>query len=174
MTYWRMQLHPSKQTSGSAVEYTVTSLAAHVIGLDFATDVGDLSRVLARDLRKGDRPLRAFAATGGMTAGDHVLVFTHNFPFALCRVAGEYKYVRDPRHVWFRHSREVDEVWFYGDWIKEPRRWKKIEMYKAFERLDKPETASYQLIDEWLSARPRQRKRQLKRNAKPGAAGAKP
>ena len=40
MNYWRMQLHPNE--AESAAYYASESLVAGFIGLDFATDVGDL------------------------------------------------------------------------------------------------------------------------------------
>ena len=42
MTCWRLQLHPSE--SSVVVKHTVVSLAAHFIGLDFSSDVGDLTQ----------------------------------------------------------------------------------------------------------------------------------
>ncbi len=43
MAYWRMQLHPAEPSE--SVKGCVESLAAGYIGLDFATDVGDLMRL---------------------------------------------------------------------------------------------------------------------------------
>ena len=43
MAYWRMQLHPDN--ASEAARHSVESLAAGYIGLDFATDVGDLKRM---------------------------------------------------------------------------------------------------------------------------------
>ena len=40
MNWWRMQLHPNEPES--ATFYASQSLAAGFIGLDFATEVGDL------------------------------------------------------------------------------------------------------------------------------------
>ena len=40
MSYWRMQLHPSKPKI--AVQHTITSLTASFLGLDFEKDVGNL------------------------------------------------------------------------------------------------------------------------------------
>ena len=109
MTYWRMQLHPSE--SGEAVRHTVESLAAGYIGLDFATDVGDLLTVDRGTLPDGQRDYWAFAHEMGI--GDWALVFTHHFPFAIARVASQYNYIRRASPeigVWFRHFRKVDEV----------------------------------------------------------------
>ncbi len=40
MKYWRMQLHPND--AKNAAHYANQSLSAGFIGLDFATEVGDL------------------------------------------------------------------------------------------------------------------------------------
>jgi hypothetical protein len=118
-----------------------------MIGLDFASDVGDLSRLRAADLPEKDRYCLAFATK--MAKGDHVLIFVHHVAFALCRVTGEYEYVRTPGAVWFRHSRRVEDVWLYSDCFQgvKPRT---ITMRGALSPLYEPSKASYKLIEEWL------------------------
>ena len=134
MAYWRMQLHPMEPPR--ALHHTVTSLAANLIGLDFGDypgptrpedDVGDLLRAEPASLPENLRHYRAFATV--MKEGDHVLVMVHNLPFALCRVAGAYTYVREvPRElkVWFRHFRCVDDVRYYGDFVTNAHAWPRI------------------------------------------------
>ncbi len=86
-TYWRMQLHPNR--SDQAARYTVQSLAAGYIGLDFKPDVGDLMELDKSDLPEGQRAYWAFAHE--MLANDLVLIVAHNYPFALATVAGRYE-----------------------------------------------------------------------------------
>lgn len=160
MAYWRMQLHPSQP--GEAIQHAVTSLAARFIGLDFGSDpgptpasgdVGDLSRVSAASLPEGQRDYLAFATQ--MREGDRVLIIVHHFPFALCRVAGGYNYVREvcpELGIWFRHFRRVDDVRFYGDLVTNVRSWDQIRMTDAISPLHDPGSASYKLIERWLSA----------------------
>jgi hypothetical protein len=150
MTYWRMQLHPGKRASRNAVQYTVESLAAHVIGFELTVDVGDLSGLTTAALNKSDRHCLPFATE--MKTGDNVLIFAHNFPFALCRVSGDYEYVRERKPgLWFRHSRQVDDVWYYGDYIKDPHAWEEITMRPAFQRVLPPKQPSFLLIERWLA-----------------------
>src|SRR5258708_20719579 len=109
MPYWRMQLHPSE--SGGAVRHTVESLSAGYIGLDFETDIPDLLTVLRGALPENQRHYWAFAHE--MEIGDYVLLFTHHFPFALARVAGQYNYIRAVAPeigVWFSHFRKLSDV----------------------------------------------------------------
>ncbi len=162
MGYWRMQLHPG--VPSEAIRYTVMSLAAGVIGLDFgsapgptpaADDVGDLFQARTAALPRKQRHYRAFATE--MAEGDHVLVFVHNFPFALCRVAGPYTY--DPQISpesgrWFRHFRHVEDVRFYADRDKDPREWERITMNATIAPLRTPSSKSYRLIKQWLGVPP--------------------
>ena len=155
MAYWRMQLHPSEP--GEAIRHAVTSLAAHFIGLDFASDVGDLSRVSPASLPEGQRDYLAFATQ--MTEGDRVLIIVHHFPFALCRVAGGYNYVREvcpELGIWFRHFRRVDDVRFYGDFVTNAQPWEHIRMTDAISPLHDQAGVSYKLIQRWMGAAQRQ------------------
>ena len=151
MTYWRMQLHPSE--SGEAVRHTVESLAAGYIGLDFATDVGDLLTVDRGSLPDGQREYWAFAHE--MDIGDWALVFTHHYPFALARVASQYNYIRRASPeicVWFRHFREVDEVLYYADFVTNANTWERIPMTATITPLRESTSQSHQLIQRWLAA----------------------
>jgi hypothetical protein len=96
-----MQLHPDQP--GGAIGHTVRSLSAGYIGLDFATDVSDLLRVNQNELPENQRNYWGFAHE--MAIGDRVLLFAHQFPFALVRVKGPYNYIRSTAPeigVWFR------------------------------------------------------------------------
>jgi len=94
MTYWRMQLHPA--APGEALWYTVQSLAAGYIGLDFDTnepDVGDLLSPQARQDSLPEKQRDYWAFAHEMAEEDRVLIIVHHFPFALVRVAGPYNYI---------------------------------------------------------------------------------
>lgn len=149
MAYWRMQLHPND--SETAIEYTVKSLTAGYIGLDFETDVSDLLTVEQSDLPQNQRVYWAFAHE--MQEGDWVLIFAHNFPFALVRVKGSYNCIRSIAPeigVWFRHFREVDEIRYYGDLVTNAHDWEAIPMPATINALRDRGAASYQLIEKWL------------------------
>jgi len=148
MTYWRMQLHPTEPAV--AVVHTVKSLVAGYIGLDFDTDVGDLTRTTQDALPQRQKDYWAFASE--MEIGDRVLIIVHHFPFALVTVAGEYNYIR--KHapeigVWFRHFRLVDDVRYYADRVTNARNWESITMTDTISPLRDPSSLSYQLIDSW-------------------------
>jgi hypothetical protein len=151
MSYWRMQLHPSE--SEGAIRHTVKCLSAGYIGLDFATDVPDLLTVPQSALPENQRNYWAFAHE--LEIGDHVLLFAHHFPFALVRVSGPYNYIRSDASkigVWFRHFREVSDVQYYGDLVTDARNWEQIIMTATITPLRERGSASYRLIEEWLSA----------------------
>ncbi len=151
MTYWRMQLHPSE--SEGAIRHTVESLSAGYIGLDFTVKVPDLLTVQQRTLPKNQRNYFSFAHE--MEIGDWVLLFTHHFPFALARVAGPYNYIRATAPeigVWFGHFRKVDSVRYYGDFVTNARTWESITMTATITPLREQDSASYQLIEQWLQA----------------------
>lgn len=149
MTYWRMQLHPSE--SEGAVRHTVESLAAGYIGLDFVDDVPDLLTVAQEALPPNQRNYWAFAHE--MDVDDRVLLFAHHYPFALVRVASPYNYIRTRAReigVWFRHFREVDDVRYYADFIKNPHEWENLVMTATITPLREENSGSYQLIRRWL------------------------
>jgi len=148
-----MQLHPDE--SGDAIKRTIESLAAGYIGLDFgAANVGDLRRTQRSELPQGQKGYRAFADE--MKRGDRVLIIVHNFPFALATVAGGYNYIRSrPERelgVWFRHFRAVVDVRYYGDLIRDVRKWQRLTMNDTICPLRDPRRASYRLIEYWLGS----------------------
>lgn len=151
MTYWRMQIHPASPEE--AIRYSVESLAAGYIGLDFATEVGDLFEVERSTLPANQKDYWAFAHE--MQEGDLVLIVTHHYPFALVRVAGAYNYIRSRAPeigVWFRHFRKVDDVLYYGDFRTNPRDWEETIMTDTISPLRRADTISYRLIEEWMRA----------------------
>lgn len=151
MTYWRMQLHPD--SAGGAVKHTVESLSAGYIGLDFASDVGDMQTITREQIPEGQRNYWAFAHE--MAVGNRVLLFTHHFPFALVRVSGAYNFIRaavPELGVWFRHFRAVDEVRYYGDCRTNAREWRPLTMTATITPLREPDSESYKLIESWLRA----------------------
>ncbi len=148
MKYWRMQLHPKE--AKIAVQHTVKSLAAGFIGLDFddGDQPGDLRLANKKDSRQ---EVKDFWCIKEMERNDKVLVFVHNFPFALVNVAGEYDYTTDPVEVgvWFKHFRRVDKIKYYADWKTNPRDWKNLVMPCRIQGLIDTESASYKLIEQW-------------------------
>ncbi len=148
-----MQLHPNYP--GGSARHSAESLSAGFIGLDFKFDVGDLLRADRDDLPKEEKNQWAFAHE--MAVGDHVLIFSHHYPFALARVAGEYNYIRErvPEiGVWFRHFRRVEDVRYYGDFRTNASAWEPITMTATLTPLRNSDTASRKIIDEWLAATP--------------------
>jgi hypothetical protein len=151
MAYWRMQLHPDD--ASEAVRHAVQSLAAGYIGLDFATDAGDLNRTTWEQLPQKQKPYWAFASE--MVEGDIVLVVVHQWPFALVTVDGDYNYIRNRTPeigVWFRHFRKVKDVRYYADYETNAHDWKRLKMTDTICPLRNDDTASRQLIEEWLQA----------------------
>ena len=150
--YWRMQLHPAEP--GEALRHTVESLAAGYIGLDFASEVGDLLAATQQSLPENQRDYWAFAHE--MAPGDRVLVIAHHFPFALVRVAGPYNYIRviaPELGVWFRHFRRVEDVWYYGDFVTNAQSAERLTMTDTISPLRDPASLSYRLVERWLQAR---------------------
>ncbi|QDT39910.1 hypothetical protein [Stratiformator vulcanicus] len=150
MTFWRMQMHPDE--AAGAIKHTVESLSAGYIGLDFSSPVSDLMVVQQEDLPDGQRNYWAFAHE--MQTGDRVLLFAHHFPLALARVSGDYNYIREAAPeigVWFRHFRAVDDVRYYGDFVTNAHSWERIPMTATITPLRDPATASFQLIQRWLT-----------------------
>jgi len=156
MAYWRMQLHPDD--SPEALRHSVESLGAGYIGLDFATDAGDLMRIEQSALPVNERQYWSFAHK--MTGGDNVLILVHHFPFALVTIAGhengDYNYIRRRAPeigVWFRHFRRIEKpVKYYSDFVKDSAKHQRIEMYDTIQPLIDPNGRSYQLMEEWLAA----------------------
>ena len=151
MTYWRMQLHPSD--SSRALMYSVKSLCAGYIGLDFDDDcdIGDLMETLQEDLPDGQRDCWGFAHE--MAEGDPVLIIAHHFPLALAIVKGPYNYIRQSvpeLGVWFTHFREVKAVRYYADFVTDVRKWQQFTMTDTISPLRDKQSQSYQLIETWL------------------------
>jgi hypothetical protein len=143
-----MQLHPNEPQRASL--YAAQSLAAGLIGLDFADDVGDLFRTAQQALPQQHRDYWAFAHE--MCVGDLVLIISHHFPFALARVGGDYNYIREPvpeLGVWFRHFRRVTEVRYYSDLVTNAASWEQITMTDTISPLHDPKSASWRLIESW-------------------------
>jgi hypothetical protein len=146
-----MQLHPDEP--GEAVKHCAASLAAGYIGLDFASDVGDLLTVDQSALPERQRDYWAFAHE--MMEGEKVLVIAHQFPFALVTIDGPYNFIRRAApelRVWFRHFRKVRDVRFYADYVTNARNWESITMTDTISPLRDPQSKSYQLIESWGNA----------------------
>jgi len=147
MNYWRMQLHPNE--AESAAYYTSQSIAAGFIGLDFATEVGDLLAEEHQNILDTQKDYLAFAKE--MQPGDKVLIILHHFPFAVVTVEGDYNYIRrtEPElGVWFRHFRRVRDVIYFADYITNAKSWEQYTMTDAIAALRDPNSKSYRLIEE--------------------------
>ena len=147
MNYWRMQLHPDE--AESAAHYTSQSIAAGFIGLDFATEVGDLLAEEHQNILDTQKDYLAFAKE--MQPGDKVLIILHHFPFAVVTVDGDYNYIRrtEPElGVWFRHFRRVRDVIYFADYITNAKSWEQYTMTDAIAVLRDPNSKSYRLIEE--------------------------
>ena len=147
MNYWRMQLHPNE--AESAAYYTSQSIAAGFIGLDFATEVGDLLAEEHQNILDTQKDYLAFAKE--MKTGDKVLIIVHHFPFAVVTVDGDYNYIRrtEPElGVWFRHFRRVRDVIYFADYITNAKSWEQYTMTDAIAVLRDPNSKSYRLIEE--------------------------
>ena len=145
-----MQLHPSD--SANSTRLASESLSAGLIGLDFATDVGDL-HVVQYDALPDDQR-NYWAICHEMDVDDIVLVMAHHFPLALCRVADDYNYIRriEPElGVWFRHFRRVDQISYFADVYTNAHDWPRITMTATISPLRNTGTESRDLIDDWMS-----------------------
>ena len=148
MTYWRMQLHPAD--SEHAIKYSIESLAAGYIGLDFNRNVGDLTKIPQEKLPLTQRDYWAFAHE--MKNGDCVLIIAHHFPFALTTIAGKYNYIREKAPelgVWFRHFRKVKSVKYYADYITDANSWQRLTMTDTISILRDSNSLSFRLIEAW-------------------------
>ena len=145
MAYWRMQLHPDDSERSSF--YAAQSLSAGFIGLDFSVEVGDLERVRTEDIPQYQRDYVGFA--NQMQVDDRVLIISHHFPFAVCTVAGEYNYIKNPEPelgVWFRHFRRVRDVRLFSDHRTNAQTWEQIRMTDTISPLVNEGTRSLELI----------------------------
>ncbi len=151
MAYWRMQLHPNEP--GDSVHHAVTSLTAGYIGLDFANEIGDLTTADRATISSPQKDYVLFCTE--MAEGDRVLVVAHQYPLALASVAGPYNFIRHrvpELGLWFRHFRPVSDVWWYSDYITNPRAWEQTTMTDTISPLRDPTTISYRLIDRWIAS----------------------
>lgn len=143
-----MQLHPNDPQLAS--QYAISSLAAGFVGLDFDSDLGDLTRTQQQQLPLPQRDYWAFAHQ--MAIGDRVLVMAHHFPLAVATVSGDYNYIRHTEPelgVWFRHFRRVEDVKYYADRVTNAASWNPITMTDTISPLHDKNSASYRLIATW-------------------------
>jgi len=152
MNYWRMQLHPNEPEI--ATFYASQSVAAGFIGLDFATEVGDLLAEEHQNILASQKDYLAFAKD--MQIGDKVLIIVHHFPFAVVTVNGDYNYIRrtEPElGVWFRHFRRIKDVFYFADYVTNAKSWEQYTMTDAISILRDTSSKSYRLIQE-MTAKP--------------------
>jgi|CXWL01.1.fsa_nt_gi hypothetical protein len=153
MANWKMQIHPSSQ-DGQACEYAIEALSDGLIGLDFRfdDDEGDL-RLKTKEQIKDTTRRFYYAFCDEMKVGDHVLIVSHNYPFALCRVSSEYHYVTHAEVLghWFRHFRYVEVLAYYRDYIVNPKEWPMIRTPNAISPMRDQDTVEYQLVEQWLA-----------------------
>jgi hypothetical protein len=145
-----MQLHPNDPTK--ALSHTAQSVAAGFVGLDFMNPPGDLTDVSSADIDESQRGYWKFAHN--MKIGDLVLIIAHHYPYALVRVSGEYNYIRTPvgdLGVWFRHFRSVDQVWYYGDFVTNAKKWERIIMAETISPLKDSTTTQFRLVKKWIA-----------------------
>ena len=137
------------------MRYTVESVAAGFIGLDFKTQPGDLRRVKRESLAPGERDYWDFA--NRMAIGDRVLIIVHHFPFALVTVGGDYNYIAEPEPelgVWFRHFRRVERrsTLYFADFQTNAASWEQVRMTDTISILLDESGQSHRLIEEWIKA----------------------
>ena len=147
MKYWRMQLHPDD--ADKATFYANESIAAGFIGLDFATEVGDLLSDAHQDILSTQKDYVDFASN--MAIGDKVLIIVHHFPFAVVTVDSEYNYIRrvEPKlGVWFRHFRRITDAIYFADFITNAKSWDQYIMTDTISILKDKNSKSYKLIQE--------------------------
>ena len=145
MNYWRMQLHPN--AAEKAGYYANQSIVAGFIGLDFATEIGDLLLDAHQKILATQKDYVDFATK--MAIGDKVLIIVHHFPFALVTVDGEYNYIRrtEPElDVWFRHFRRIKDVVYFSDFETNASSWEQCTMTDTISILRDPNSMSYKLI----------------------------
>ena len=128
--------------------YSHQSVAAGFIGLDFATDTGDLLAEDHSEILSSQKDYVDFAQK--MEVGDKVLVISHHFPLALVTVDSEYNYIRrtEPKiGVWFRHFRRIKDVVYYSDFKTNAKSWDQYIMTDTISILKDPDSKSYKLIE---------------------------
>ena len=146
MKYWRMQLHPDDSKNSGF--YSNQSIAAGFIGLDFATEAGDLLAESQKNILSSQKDYMSFAKD--MQIGDKVLIISHHFPVALVTIDGEYNYIRraEPKlGVWFRHFRRIKDVVYYADFKTNAKAWSQYIMTDTISVLKDKNSKSYKLIE---------------------------
>jgi hypothetical protein len=141
-----MQLHPNDGKNSAF--YSNQSIAAGFIGLDFATEAGDLLSESQKDILSSQKDYVSFAQD--MQIGDKVLIISHHFPVALVTIDGEYNYIRraEPKlGVWFRHFRRIKDVVYYSDFKTNARAWEQYIMTDTISILKDKGSKSYKLIE---------------------------
>ena len=141
-----MQLHPGDGKNSAF--YSNQSIAAGFIGLDFATEAGDLLSESQKDILSSQKDYVSFAQD--MQIGDKVLIISHHFPVALITIDGEYNYIRraEPKlGVWFRHFRRIKDVVYYSDFKTNARAWEQYIMTDTISILKDKDSKSYKLIE---------------------------
>ncbi len=147
MNYWRMQLHPDD--AENAALHANQSVSAGFIGLDFASEVGDLLSGSHQDISATEEDYVGFAQN--MSVGDKVLIIVHHFPFAVVTIDGEYNYIRrtEPElGVWFKHFRRIKDPIYFSDFKTNSKSWEQYIMTDTISILKDPGSKSYQLIEE--------------------------
>ncbi|MFM9872609.1 MAG: hypothetical protein ACKVQS_03975 [Fimbriimonadaceae bacterium] len=148
MAYWRMQLHPGD--SNNASKHTLNCLSKGIVGFDFFDDIGNL-RGEHGTIDEKQKDYLKFEDE--MVPGDHILVISHHFPFALVEVSSDYVYVPNAKEdlgVWFRHLRFVKVCQFYADYCTNAKSWEVTKMTDTISPLRDVNSKSYRLIEDWV------------------------
>lgn len=141
-----MQLHPND--ADNSAFYANQSVAAGFIGLDFATEVGDLLSDEQKNILAAQKDYVHFA--NNMEKGDKVLIIVHHFPFAVVTVDGDYNYIRKTEPelgVWFRHFRRIKDAIYFSDYKTNAKSWEQYVMTDTISILNDPKSKSYKLIE---------------------------
>jgi len=142
-----MQLHPDDAKNSAF--YSQQSLAVGLIGLDFATEVGDLLASDHDGILVSQKDYLNFASN--IEIGDKVLIISHHYPVAVLTVSGEYNYIRrkEPKlGVWFRHFRRIQDIKYFADHVTHAQAWEQYVMTDTISTLVDKNSKSNRLIDE--------------------------
>ncbi len=141
-----MQLHPDDSKNSGF--YSNQSIATGFIGLDFATEAGDLLAESQKNILSSQKDYMSFAKD--MQIGDKVLIISHHFPVALVTVDDDYNYMRraEPKlGVWFRHFRRIKNVVYYADFKTNAKAWEQYIMTDMISILKDKNSKSCKLIE---------------------------